>query len=99
MSANSETGRGQSCTPRSEEHTSELQSRLHLVCRLLLEKKKTADHVRFGSAADFLSSAQQMSDSQTFAAPLRRHAILLTLQRLTATDLFSHALFARSFTC
>src|SRR2546422_2138013 len=29
------------CTPsRSEEHTSELQSRLHLVCRLLLEKKK-----------------------------------------------------------
>src|SRR2546422_10954037 len=29
------------CSPRSEEHTSELQSRLHLVCRLLLEKKKT----------------------------------------------------------
>src|SRR2546422_8518754 len=28
---------------RSEEHTSELQSRLHLVCRLLLEKKKS-DH-------------------------------------------------------
>src|SRR5687768_17817205 len=27
-------------TIRSEEHTSELQSRLHLVCRLLLEKKK-----------------------------------------------------------
>src|SRR2546422_1743138 len=37
---------GQNTTPshneamRSEEHTSELQSRLHLVCRLLLEKKK-----------------------------------------------------------
>src|SRR2546422_10913217 len=28
---------------RSEEHTSELQSRLHLVCRLLLEKKKKPD--------------------------------------------------------
>src|SRR2546422_8531216 len=28
------------CYGRSEEHTSELQSRLHLVCRLLLEKKK-----------------------------------------------------------
>src|SRR3712207_7481396 len=27
--------------PRSEEHTSELQSRQYLVCRLLLEKKKT----------------------------------------------------------
>src|SRR5436305_15192318 len=30
-----------SLTSRSEEHTSELQSRPHLVCRLLLEKKKT----------------------------------------------------------
>src|SRR2546422_4873348 len=29
---------------RSEEHTSELQSRLHLVCRLLLEKKKKNNH-------------------------------------------------------
>src|SRR2546429_7284442 len=29
---------------RSEEHTSELQSRLHLVCRLLLEKKNKTDH-------------------------------------------------------
>src|SRR3989449_5482796 len=28
---------------RSEEHTSELQSRLHLVCRLLLEKKKNIE--------------------------------------------------------
>src|SRR2546429_4595263 len=42
---------------RSEEHTSELQSRLHLVCRLLLEKnnnhhhgdkQKDQDHSRFG---------------------------------------------------
>src|SRR2546429_5017089 len=33
---------------RSEEHTSELQSRLHLVCRLLLEKKKKQHkHVSF----------------------------------------------------
>src|SRR3712207_7782230 len=29
---------------RSEEHTSELQSRQYLVCRLLLEKKKTHNH-------------------------------------------------------
>src|SRR5687768_17686056 len=40
---------------RSEEHTSELQSRLHLVCRLLLEKKRkivpwgTSVEVRLGS--------------------------------------------------
>src|SRR5205809_5874642 len=31
---------------RSEEHTSELQSRLHLVCRLLLEKKKSSRRYR-----------------------------------------------------
>src|SRR2546422_7068015 len=31
---------------RSEEHTSELQSRLHLVCRLLLEKKKKEKYKR-----------------------------------------------------
>src|SRR2546429_3026744 len=30
---------------RSEEHTSELQSRLHLVCRLLLEKKKKTKNI------------------------------------------------------
>src|SRR5256884_4025816 len=40
---------------RSEEHTSELQSRLHLVCRLLLEKKKHAvDSSRAGSSVCFL---------------------------------------------
>src|SRR2546422_6816337 len=33
---------------RSEEHTSELQSRLHLVCRLLLEKKKNT-HIQSGA--------------------------------------------------
>src|SRR2546429_1613852 len=32
---------------RSEEHTSELQSRLHLVCRLLLEKKNFQVRVKF----------------------------------------------------
>src|SRR5438067_8858242 len=33
---------------RSEEHTSELQSRFDLVCRLLLEKKKTSSLIEFG---------------------------------------------------
>src|SRR6266498_6079639 len=33
--------------PRSEEHTSELQSRPHLVCRLLLEKKKITQSDNF----------------------------------------------------
>src|SRR2546429_5587872 len=39
---------------RSEEHTSELQSRLHLVCRLLLEKKKSIGRVL--SARSYISS-------------------------------------------
>src|SRR2546422_6425488 len=37
---NTRDGRVDGNAIRSEEHTSELQSRLHLVCRLLLEKKK-----------------------------------------------------------
>src|SRR2546422_5522408 len=36
---------------RSEEHTSELQSRLHLVCRLLLEKKKNYIHTHRTTAS------------------------------------------------
>src|SRR5687768_17945848 len=39
-SRSSSSTSGSSGRARSEEHTSELQSRLHLVCRLLLEKKK-----------------------------------------------------------
>src|SRR5256884_7014136 len=34
---------------RSEEHTSELQSRLHLVCRLLLEKKKHRNEILYNT--------------------------------------------------
>src|SRR2546422_4443258 len=41
--ANGDFGGTTEIVLRSEEHTSELQSRLHLVCRLLLEKKKTSD--------------------------------------------------------
>src|SRR2546429_1556024 len=41
---------------RSEEHTSELQSRLHLVCRLLLEKKKR-------------QSDQMLQDGGVYALP------------------------------
>src|SRR5216684_6802654 len=41
--------RSKRCGTRSEEHTSELQSRLHLVCRLLLEKKKNKKYPLLGS--------------------------------------------------
>src|SRR5690348_17779373 len=40
----SSQGAGHTRPVRSEEHTSELQSPVHLVCRLLLEKKKTPSH-------------------------------------------------------
>src|SRR2546429_3630418 len=43
---------------RSEEHTSELQSRLHLVCRLLLEKKKNTCIVRYMSASVWFPPVQ-----------------------------------------
>src|SRR2546429_1422695 len=42
---------------RSEEHTSELQSRLHLVCRLLLEKKKNYPS-RFSPMTEFFCHYQ-----------------------------------------
>src|SRR5206468_5084109 len=47
---------GSSCcscsTSRSEEHTSELQSRSDLVCRLLLEKKNTINFLPIATAAE-----------------------------------------------
>src|ERR1041385_9303625 len=46
---------------RSEEHTSELQSRLHLVCRLLLEKKKTTTHKRIYSVTAWTRSRIPLS--------------------------------------
>src|SRR3712207_8980927 len=42
-------GARQRVPERSEEHTSELQSRQYLVCRLLLEKKKKQTHIRKSS--------------------------------------------------
>src|SRR5260370_10148723 len=43
-------------SPRSEEHTSELQSHLNLVCRLLLEKKKkTKDYDSTGACTSCMS--------------------------------------------
>src|SRR2546429_1147401 len=51
--------------PRSEEHTSELQSRLHLVCRLLLEKKKPFNQLpdtdqNFGKIAQYYAGDKRI---------------------------------------
>src|SRR3989442_7185562 len=53
---------------RSEEHTSELQSRPHLVCRLLLEKKNTTRKARVPSTLSPVVDARQCPN----AARLRR---------------------------
>src|ERR1039458_2834387 len=52
---------------RSEEHTSELQSLRHLVCRLLLDKKKAASEYYFGKPARKLT----LADAALLAS--RRH--------------------------
>src|SRR2546429_3167651 len=54
--------RSRSCA-RSEEHTSELQSRLHLVCRLLLEKKKHTFHA-FEQCADPMTQHPDIDTKQ-----------------------------------
>src|SRR2546429_1692026 len=60
---------GTDAVKRSEEHTSELQSRLHLVCRLLLEKKKNpttascASHFYYTSCPTARRSSFTPSDS------------------------------------
>src|SRR2546422_5705476 len=45
---------------RSEEHTSELQSRLHLVCRLLLEKKKKTQFATARETLPFTSVTRSL---------------------------------------
>src|SRR5438876_8194101 len=50
------TGVGVARSPRSEEHTSELQSPVHLVCRLLLEKKNAID-----AAAEMLDEGAEQA--------------------------------------
>src|SRR3989442_11085325 len=63
------TARDTGCLPfvsssvvRSEEHTSELQSRPHLVCRLLLEKKKTPQKIRVLQSTKYDRLLNYLSD-------------------------------------
>src|SRR2546422_5412851 len=51
---------------RSEEHTSELQSRLHLVCRLLLEKKKNRGKI-------YHNDNERCYEQRNACAALREH--------------------------
>src|SRR2546429_4060315 len=84
---------------RSEEHTSELQSRLHLVCRLLLEKKNNRHKVPF--SAYCLSYAvsfphrlvpggppQHTYETASPTAPIPLSTYLITPLRLTADTVY-----------
>src|SRR5256884_501740 len=67
---------------RSEEHTSELQSRLHLVCRLLLEKKKRATTARGSNR----NEPSRTRDCPTVACPVDRARPTLALAPRVNTE-------------
>src|SRR5256884_3490736 len=78
------SGARQNTLLRSEEHTSELQSRLHLVCRLLLEKKKKKQAQL--SLASFPSSPERRLTLHRFSAVIlrERDSLALALARVAA---------------
>src|SRR3712207_8430382 len=68
-------GESESCprSARSEEHTSELQSRQYLVCRLLLEKKKTLYRTIPPAASSEWARALRASRPGYIYCPSRSH--------------------------
>src|SRR5256884_6936235 len=72
---------------RSEEHTSELQSRLHLVCRLLLEKKKQLRDVHQSPA---VKSALLHSNDTFLAFVLRAVEFVLSDQFRADREIIDH---------
>src|SRR5256884_450545 len=95
------TGRPRSSL-RSEEHTSELQSRLHLVCRLLLEKKKkTRSYVPF--LYDFQNTSPVVLNDLLFVQSIiytthpRRHLTRsLSVVSISSSDAYTSPLLRRS---
>src|SRR5258708_18980576 len=71
---------------RSEEHTSELQSPDHLVCRLLLEKKKKTPTKTTVSTVSFIAGALLTDAARQFKLVLR-HAALRALCLMSDTDI------------
>src|SRR5258706_1048317 len=82
--------------PRSEEHTSELQSLTNLVCRLLLEKKKNANSSSYILTSQFPHCPSQSGSRTTPYSPNGAPASTLTegqklIMTLTPTWLRSHS--------
>src|SRR2546429_4143134 len=71
FAAGSNAPQGRPPAARSEEHTSELQSRLHLVCRLLLEKKKRSTPPHHPLCTNHGARAAHYSDTSPLVLPLR----------------------------
>src|SRR3712207_8580368 len=67
---------------RSEEHTSELQSRQYLVCRLLLEKKKKTSHMNFLSRHVLGSLRIRLNLSNLHTSSLFPLYFMLSLRRI-----------------
>src|SRR2546422_2423718 len=80
------------CIKRSEEHTSELQSRLHLVCRLLLEKKKKTHIERNrGYLSDYPPqrvAIRVLRGALTIRPSLNKHPIYMSRRRPIRAFLF-----------
>src|SRR2546429_264714 len=79
---------------RSEEHTSELQSRLHLVCRLLLEKKKITRRRFLNEWEAFKKVISRRNIRRRITIPLTLSNLKL-LRRITRTYNILHRNFTR----
>src|SRR5215813_2929801 len=79
---------------RSEEHTSELQSRPHLVCRLLLEKKKIT--ITHAPRSNMPAKARAESRSSTLLKDSARPFCFLMIRRPPRSTLFPYTTLFRS---
>src|SRR5687768_18174333 len=71
---------------RSEEHTSELQSRLHLVCRLLLEKKKRVCIIGHANVEPRAPPPSPPDDLPAYSLRLSIHDTRVRVQRTFVTQ-------------
>src|SRR6266436_7212901 len=89
------------CRSTSEEHTSELQSRLHLVCRLLLEKKNKTTRQNYSASARFagLVLVEHRVVDGSLTIPLRqqdtRDFFFLMIRRPPRSTLFPYTTLFR----
>src|SRR6266536_2478345 len=81
--------------PRSEEHTSELQSRVDLVCRLLLEKKKQQDARRIDARHHAQRRRQDVAQDDVVTALVVRDLVFLVGHHQPGSQLFPYAALFR----